>query len=167
VLRSHALVITSEAIQVANWISSRVSRGSYRFPDRCADCLRPSPTARLRITPDQRVLKGTWRFSPSTTRFSVVVPFCESCSARRVRWIRQGKWLWWLGLGFGVGIAVWLDLGPIWAIIISLGLASPALWLMRYRDRVIRLRKYDTETLTFSFKSTEYAREFDRLNQTR
>ena len=69
--------------------------------------------------------------------------------------------------GFGPGNSSWLNLGPVWAVILALALASLAIWLIRYRDRVVRLRKYDAKTLTFSFKRAEYAREFDRLNQAR
>ena len=65
-------------------------------------------------------------------------------------------------LGFLGGFAVsqWYNLGRWPGTFLTIILAAPGACLMEYRHRVVRVKTYDEETVTFSFKRPEYAQEF-------
>ena len=44
-------------------------------------------------------------------------------------------------------------------------LVLPTVWLTDYRDRVVRIKSYDADKVTFEFKRSEYAQQFGQLNK--
>ena len=44
-------------------------------------------------------------------------------------------------------------------------LVLPTVWLTDYRDRVVRIKSYDADKVTFEFKRSEYAQQFGQLNR--
>ncbi len=76
----------------------------------------------------------------------------------------MGKWIIFAFLGLGIATAVWLDLGRWSTFALGIVVCAPAIRLTDDWGRVARVRRYDSDTLTFSFKRLEYAREFAGLN---
>ena len=48
---------------------------------------------------------------------------------------------------------------------IAIILVLPTVWLTDYRDRVVRIKRYDADKVTFEFKRNEYAQQFGELNR--
>ena len=146
---------------MATWTDVGVPRNSYRFPDRCANCLRPNPEVSLPLKSDQSHLKGYYFVVTMHEYLRVEVPFCKGCADRQVRWERIGAVA--LGTAFvgGVGIGIWLG----WlAGLLGVLLGVPAYWLLYYRGWAVRVPWYGKNTVGLSFKRPQYAQEFVLLN---
>ena len=57
-----------------------------------------------------------------------------------------------LCLIISMAIGIWLDLSRLQGILLVVVLCGPALWLMDYRDRVVRVLEHDKDWVKFSFK---------------
>lgn len=156
---------------MAEWKEVVVPRGSYRFPNACAGCLRPA-SGFLAIPSDTRKFKG-YSVPLLVSKFEylqVQIPLCKDCGQRRDSWTKLGKVCFWGGmvggiiLGFPVGS--WLDIDSRLAVL-AIGLPPILLgvWLLFEKEWVVRVKEYTEETVTLSFKNLEYADQFTRLNQ--
>lgn len=131
------------------WSAVSVSRKSYEFPALCPHCLRTGPLTDVSI--------------PAALR--IKVPFCEQCAARQVKRRRLGRPLLILAVGMALAVTLSFDLSKWEGCWLAILLVLPTVWLTDYRDRVVRIGRYDPNKLTFEFKRSEYAQQFGQLNQ--
>ena len=134
---------------MAAWSAVAVPRKSYEFPALCPDCLRTGPLTDV----------------PVPTNRSIKVPFCELCAARQVKWSKLGRPLVILAGGVAFAVTLWFDLSKWVGCWLAILLALPTVWLTDYRDRVVRIKSYDADRVTFEFRRTEYAQQFGQLNK--
>jgi hypothetical protein len=135
--------------RMADWGAVTVPRKSYKFPALCPDCLRPGQLTDIRIPAAQ----------------SITVPFCELCAARQIKWRKLGRPLLIGAVVIALAVTLWFDL-PKWiGCWLAMVLVLPTVWLTDYRDRVVRIKSYDADKVTFEFKRSEYAQQFRHLNQ--
>ena len=147
-----ALTQTFDVIiaRMADWDAITVPRKSYEFPVLCPDCLRTGPLTDVQILADLRIK----------------VPFCEPCAARLVKWRKHGRPLLILAVVVAFAVTLWLDLSKWVGCWLAIVLVLPTVWLTDYRDRVVRIKRYDADNVTFEFKRSEYAQQFGHLNKT-
>jgi hypothetical protein len=62
-------------------------------------------------------------------------------------------------------VMLWFDLSKWVGCWLAMLLVVPTVWLTDYRDRVVRIKSYDADTVTFEFKRSEYAQQFGQLNK--
>jgi len=62
-------------------------------------------------------------------------------------------------LTLGFDLSKWVG---CWLAVI---LVLPTVWLTDYRGRVVRIKSYDANRVTFEFKRSEYAQHFGQQNQ--
>jgi hypothetical protein len=60
---------------------------------------------------------------------------------------------------------LWFDLSKWIGCWLATVLVLPTVWLTDYRDRVVRLKSYDADKVTFEFKRSEYAQQFGQPNK--
>jgi len=150
---------------VGDWIKVKVPRQSYYFPQCCADCLCTGSLTALVLSSDERKLKSFHLVSARYEYLTVEVPYCEQCAARQLKWGKMGQRLMLLAIIVSVCVGLWFDIGSRETGLLTVVLAAPAIWLMLYRDWTVRVKAYDRDTVTFSFKRSEYAQEFVRMNE--
>lgn len=146
------------------WTKIKVSRKDYRFPTCCPDCLGNGPFIPLSVRSDEEKLKGFYLIVRRYEYIRVPVPFCSKCAARQLRRTKVGQVLVVASLIASVAISVWLDLGRIGGFLLVVAVGGPALWFMDYRGRAVRVSEYDEDSVTFSFRRTEYAIQFITIN---
>lgn len=115
----------------------------------CPDCLRPGLLTGVPLPIDRRIK----------------VPFCEICAARQVKWSKLGRPLVILAGIIAFAVTLCFDLSKLEGWSLATVLALPTVWLTDYRDRVVRVRSRDAGKVTFEFKRTEYAHQFEQLNK--
>ena len=131
------------------WIAVTVPRNSFEFPALCPDCLRTGPLTRVLIPADRRI----------------EVPFCEPCAARQLKRRKLGRPLTILAVVIALAVMLWFDLSKWEGCFLAVVLAVPTVWLTDYRGRVVRLKSYDAEKVTFEFKRSEYAQQFGQVHK--
>ena len=136
--------------RMAAWSAVTVLRKSYEFPALCPDCLRTGSLSGVPIPADLRI----------------EVPFCELCAARLVKWRKLGQPLLILVVVIAFAVTLSFDLGKWVGCWLAMVLVLPTVWLTDYRDRVVRIKSYDADKVTFEFKRCEYAQQFGQLNKT-
>jgi len=149
---------------MATWTNVSVPRHAYRFPDLCADCLKPHPESSLRLKSDLGYFKRYYALGTVHEHLQVQVPFCKACAARQLRWTRIGQCLLVIGLVASVVLGVELHL-PGWltgSIAMILGVA--AFWLMDRPRLGVRVLYYDKNNIIFSFKQPQYGHDFALLS---
>ena len=62
-------------------------------------------------------------------------------------------------------VTLWFDLSKLVGCWLAIALVLPTVWLTDYRDRVVRIKSYDADSVTFEFKRNEYAQQFGQLNK--
>jgi len=149
------------------WTKVTVDRSSYGFPNRCPDCLKYGPKEVLTIASDTEKLKGYYIVAIKYQQLRVGIPFCTECAAKRERNGRYGRLLFTVAFVVGVAIALRFDLGRWQTFALGIFFVAPAMWMMYYRNRQVRVSDYSDDTVTFSFKHPEYAEEFIELNSAR
>ena len=135
--------------RMATWSAVTVSRKSYEFPALCPDCLRTGLLTGVPIPADLRI----------------EVPFCELCAARLVKWRKLGRPLLVLAVVIAFAVMLWFELSKWVGCWLAILFVLPTVWLTDYRDRVVRIRRYDADKVTFEFKRGEYAQQFGQLNK--
>jgi hypothetical protein len=135
--------------RMAGWSAVAVPRKTYDFPAFCPDCLRTGPLTAVPI--------------PANVR--IKVPFCELCAARLVKWRKLGRPLLILAVVIAFAVTLWFDLSKWVGCWIAIVLVLPTVWLTDFRDRVVRIKSYDADKVTFEFKRSEYAQQFGQLNK--
>src|SRR5215470_12371519 len=140
--------LTADVIiaRMAAWSEVTVPRKSYRFPAICPDCLRTGPFTGVSI--------------PAALR--IQVPFCELCASRQGKRRKLGRPLLILAVGFALAITLWFGLSKWVGCWLAVILVLPTVWLTDYRDRVVRIKSFDANNVTFEFKRSEYAQQFER-----
>ena len=93
------------------------------------------------------------------------VPFCEVCAARVVKRRKLGRPLFLLALVIALAVTLWFDLSKLVGCWLAMFFVLPTVWLVDFRDRVVRVKSYDANKVTFEFKRGEYAQQFGQLNQ--
>ena len=88
--------------------------------------------------------------------------FCALCAARLMKWRKLGRPLVILAAVIAFAITLWFDLSKWAGCWLAMVLVLPTVWLTDYRDRVVRIKRYDTDKVTFEFKRSEYAQQFGR-----
>src|SRR5437588_7015025 len=134
---------------MAAWSTVAVPRKSYDFPALCPDCLRTGTLIDVPIPADPRIK----------------VPFCELCAARLVRWRKLGRPLLILAVVIALAVTLWFDLSKLVGCWLAVILVLPTVWLTDFRDRVVRIKSYDADKVTFEFRRSEYAQQFGQLNK--
>jgi len=134
---------------MADWSAVTVPRKSYEFPALCPDCLRTGLLTGVQIPADLRIK----------------VPFCEQCAARHLKRRKLGQPLLILAVVIAFVVMLWFDLSKWEGCFLASILVLPTVWLSDYRDRVVRIKRYDAEAVTFEFKRGEYAQQFGQLNR--
>ena len=134
---------------MAGWSAVTVPKKSHEFPELCPDCLRTGPLRSVPIPADLRIQ----------------VPYCERCAARLVKRRRLGRPLLIIAVVIAFALTLWFDLSKWIGCWLAIVLVLPTLWLTDYRDRVVRLKNHDSDKVTFEFKRSEYAQEFEHLNR--
>jgi len=61
---------------------------------------------------------------------------------------------------------LWLDLSKWIGCWLAIILVLPTVWMTDYRGRVVRVKRYDAENVTFEFKRREYAQQLEQINET-
>lgn len=144
-----------------------VPRNSYNFPDRCALCLSPRPKSFLRLRSEVAGRVRSFWAGHVYEYLTLKVPFCDACAGRQTRWRIVGI-CWLLIVLAGTGAAlVRFDVGRleecgVWVLAGLVGFVPS--WLIS-RQLGVHLDSYTNDTLYFSFKSAEYAREFAAVNK--
>jgi hypothetical protein len=64
-----------------------------------------------------------------------------------------------------LAVTLWFDLSKWVGCWLAVVLVLPTGWLTDYRDRVVRIKGYDADKVTFEFKRSEYAQQFGQLNK--
>jgi hypothetical protein len=149
---------------LGSWIKVTVPRESYSFPQRCPDCLNPDLLTSIYVSSDERKLKAFYLVASKHEYLRVPVPFCQRCAARRIRWSKIGGGLTIFGFLGGFAVSQWYGLGSWPLAFFTVACMLPGICLQEYRHRVVRVKAYDEETVTFSFKRPEYAQEFMAAN---
>jgi hypothetical protein len=70
-----------------------------------------------------------------------------------------------LAVVIALAVTLWFDLSKLVGCWLAIVLVLPTVWLTDYRDRVVRIKTYDADKVTFEFKRSEYAQQFGRLNK--
>jgi len=70
-----------------------------------------------------------------------------------------------LAVGFALAITLWFGLSKWVGCWLAVILVLPTVWLTDYRDRVVRIKSFDANNVTFEFKRSEYAQQFERQNE--
>lgn len=135
--------------RMAAWSAVKVPRKSYVFPALCPDCLRTGPLTSVLIPANLRV----------------EVPFCQPCAARQLKRRKLGLPLTILAVLVAFAVMLWFDLSKWEGCFLAAVLAVPTVWLTDYRGRVVRMKSYDTDNVTFEFKRSEYAQQFGNLHK--
>lgn len=146
------------------WTDVTVKRSDYRFPNRCPDCLQYGPDKILGISSDAEKMKGYYIVAIKYQRLRVGIPFCTACANKRVRYSRYGRGLIFAGLTVGIAAAIKLDLNGWWPFVLGVVCCAPGVWLTYCYGRQVKVADYSDQTITFSFKHSEYAQEFAELN---
>jgi hypothetical protein len=63
------------------------------------------------------------------------------------------------------GIMLWFDFSKFVGCWLAILLVLPTVWLTDYRGRVVRIKKYDADKVTFEFKRSVYAQQFGQANK--
>src|SRR5437660_4010958 len=132
---------------MAPWSAVTVPRKSYEFPALCPDCLRTGPLTGVLIPANLRIQ----------------VPFCQPCAARQLKRRKLGGPLTILVVVVAFAVMVWSDLSKWEGCFLAVVLALPTVWLTDYRGRVVRVKSYDADKVTFEFNRNEYAQQFGNL----
>ena len=135
--------------RMATWSAVTVPRKSYQFPALCPDCLRT----------------GSLTSVPIPAALRIKAPFCELCAARLVKLRKLGRPLLILVVVIALAVTLWFDLSKWEGCFLASILVLPTVWLSDYRDRVVRIKRYDADAVTFEFKRGEYAQQFGQLNR--
>lgn len=135
--------------RMAAWSAVTVPRTSYKFPAVCPDCLRTGPLTGVPIPAQRRI----------------EVPFCEPCALRLVKRRRLSRPLLILAVAIAFGLMLWFGLSKWVGCWIAMLLVLPTVWLTDYRGRVVRIKSYRVDNVTFEFKHSEYAQQFAQANQ--
>jgi len=136
-------------VRMGDWSAVTVARKSYDFPALCPDCLRTGSLTAVLIPANLRIK----------------VPFCELCATRLMKWRKLGRPLLMLAVVIAFAVMLWFDLSKWVGRWLAILLVLPTVWLTDYRDRVVRIKSYDAEKVTFEFKRSEYARQFGQRNK--
>ena len=135
--------------RMADWSAVTVTRKSYEFPALCPDCLRTGLLTGVPIPADLRI----------------EIPFCELCAARLVKRRKLGRPLLILAVVIAFAVTLSFDLSKWAGCWLAIVLVLPTVWLTDYRDRVVRIKSYDTDKVSFEFKRSEYAQQFGQRNK--
>jgi hypothetical protein len=136
-------------VRMADWGAVTVPRKSYEFPALCPDCLRT----------------GSLTAVPIPANLRIKVPFCELCASRLVKARKLAKPLLMAAVVLAFGVMLWFDLSKWAGCWLAILFVLPTVWLTDYRDRVVRIKSYDADKVTFEFKRREYAQQFGQLNK--
>jgi hypothetical protein len=82
-----------------------------------------------------------------------------------VKWRKLGRPLLILAVVIAFAVTLWFDLSKLVGCWLAMVLVLPTVWLTGYRDRVVRIKSYDADKMTFEFKCSEYAQQFGQLNK--
>jgi hypothetical protein len=135
--------------RMAAWSAVTVPRKLYEFPALCPDCLRTGPLTGVLIP----------------ANLHIEVPFCEPCAARQLKRRKLGRPLTILAVVVAFAVMLWFDLSKWEGCFLAVVLALPTVWLTDYRGRVVRVKSYDADKVTFEFKRSEYAQQFVNLHK--
>jgi hypothetical protein len=135
--------------RMAAWSEVTVPRRSCEFPALCPDCLRTGPLTGVLIPANLRI----------------EVPFCQPCASRQLKRRKLGRPLTILAVVVAFAVMLWFDLSKWEGCFLAVVLALPTVWLTDYRGRVVRMKSYDADKVTFEFKRSEYAQQFGNLHK--
>jgi len=135
--------------RMAAWSAVTVSRKSDKFPALCPDCLRTGPLTGVLIPANLRI----------------EVPFCQPCATRQLKRRKLGRPLTILAVVIAFAVMLWFDLSKWEGCFLAAVIALPTVCLTDYRGRVVRVKSYDADNVTFEFKHIEYAQEFGNLHE--
>ena len=68
-----------------SWTKVTVARKSYRFPNRCPECLKYGPQEVLSILSDEQKTVGYYFVAIKYKRLRASIPFCTECATKRLR----------------------------------------------------------------------------------
>ena len=134
---------------MANWGAVTVPRKSYEFPALCPDCLRT----------------GSLTSVPIPAALRIKAPFCELCAARVLKSRKLARPLLIAAVVLALAVMLWFGLSKWVGCWLAILFVLPTIWLTDYRDRVVRVKSYDGDKVTFEFKRSEYAQQFGQLKQ--
>ena len=83
-----------------------------------------------------------------------------------MKWRKLGRPLLMLAVVIAFAVMLSFDLSKWVGCWLAILLVLPTVWLTDYRDRVVRIKSYDAEKVTFEFKRREYAQQFGQINKT-
>ncbi len=152
---------------MSDWVELEIPRDLSRWPNMCPGCLRPNPEFRCPIESDGVNFLSTTGITLKYESLWVSVPFCEECAdhiGRRLKLRYLSIWLIGLTILVSVVLSLWLDLNRWQAILLTLLLGIPTMWLRLRPEPWLRISSYDKSTITLKIKRPEYARECARLN---
>ena len=135
--------------RMADWGAVTVPRKSYEFPALCPDCLRT----------------GSLTAVPIPANLRIKVPFCEVCAARLVKSRKLARPLLIAAVVLAFAVMLWFDLSKWVGCWLAILFVLPTLWMTDYRGRVVRIKSYDANNVTFEFKRSEYAQQFGQVNK--
>ena len=82
-----------------------------------------------------------------------------------MKWRKLGRPLLMLAVVIAFAVMLSFDLSKWVGCWLAILLVLPTVWLTDYRDRVVRIKSYDAEKVTFEFKRSEYAQQFGQRNK--
>ena len=135
--------------RMADWGAVTVPRKSYEFPALCPDCLRT----------------GSLTAVPIPANLRIKVPFCELCAARLLKSRKLARPLLIAAVVLAFAVMLWFDLSKLVGCWLAILFVLPTVWLTDHGDRVVRIKSYDADKVTFEFKRSEYAQQFGQLNK--
>ena len=143
----------------------------YRFPEICPGCLKQGAKSQVLLRSEKGRLQAFYLFAAKWQYLCIAVPFCADCAKQLKRWANMDALLLVIAATGALSIAgliasslvatVWVFWGVFFcaAVILTLLLDS---FVSDYR--AVRIKWYDANNVTFLFKHSDYAREFERLN---
>src|ERR1700746_4084294 len=88
-----------------------------------------------------------------------------SGSATGLKRRELGRPLTILAVIVAFAVMLWFNLSKWEGCFLAVVLALPTVWLTDYRGRVVRVKSYDADKVTFEFKRSEYGQQFGNLHK--
>jgi len=145
-----------------NRIQVTVPLRAHKFPTHCARCYGGGALTSRKIGFDKQKVKDP----PKSAEYILPqIPFCQRCAAWQTRIVVLGGVLIGVGLFGGIAIAARLGLGRWLSGGLAVILLAPGVLLTDYRDKTVQISAFTSDTITFSFKRTDYANQFMKINK--
>jgi len=147
------------------WEEVTVARGPVTFPPMCASCLAANPTDKTLVESDARKFRRWTGFlRREFVYLQVFPPYCRACASKVSRTRTLGIVGAFVGAFVAVLVSKSLDLTGISQIGVLVAFTLPGGLVWQYGGATVRLSSFNEKTMVFTFKHSQFAEEFRKLN---